>query len=161
MDPITIWTITIGLFAIGLAGTIIPALPGVGIIFAGILFFAIATNFASISITSVVVLGIASVLVFLANFLGSMVGARMGGGKKYAVIGTIVGALLGAVTGGPILLFIGAFLGALAGALAEGSTQKQALKVATVSLLGTLGGIVMQFLLATIVIITFALIVLF
>lgn len=154
MPPLVLWTLTLLLMMFGLAGTVIPGLPGIGLVYAGIVLYALATQFASISLATVIILGLISAAALAASYAGAALGSSVGGGKKWALVGTVAGALLGA-TVGPLGMFAGAFLGALAGALLEGGGQRHALKVAFYSTLGTLGSIVVQFLLAVILIITF------
>lgn len=154
MSTLVLWLVIILCMLIGMAGVVIPGLPGVGLIYLGILFYGIATGFTTISFTTVVVLGIISVLALLTNYAGSAFGSRYGGGKKWAVIGTAFGAIIGA-TIGPLGIFLGAFLGALIGAFTEGASHQQALKVAVYSVFGILGSVVVQFLLAIVLIISF------
>lgn len=154
MMNILIWLITLILFLIGLAGTIIPGLPGVGLVYAGVLVYAMATNFAAISLATVIVLGFITALALTASYIGSALGSRYAGGKKWAVVGATLGALAG-TTLGPLGIFAGAFLGALVGALLEGSSQEKAVKVAFYATFGTVGSIAVQFLLAVILIMSF------
>ncbi len=154
MPTFFLWTLTIIPMLLGLAGTIIPGLPGVGLIYLAILFYAIATSFTSISLATVVILGLLSIAALAANYAGSAFGSRYGGGKKWALAGTLIGAVAGAGVG-PLGIFIGAFLGALVGALLEGASHKQALTVAAYSVIGIIGSTLVQFLLAVILIITF------
>ncbi|MBI1833293.1 MAG: DUF456 family protein [Candidatus Andersenbacteria bacterium] len=147
MSSIILWTVTTVLFIVGLGGTVIPGLPGIGFVFAGILLYAWATSFTTVSGVSVVALGIVALAALAASYLGSAVGAKYGGGKQKAIWGTILGALIGA-TFGPIGIFVGAFVGGLIGALLEGNSHQQALRIAALSILGTLGASVIQFFLA-------------
>lgn len=148
MDIFWIWFISIVLMAIGLVGTVVPALPGMGLVFLGILMYAASTGFEAISPVTVGMFGVIAFLGWLASFLGSVWGARMGGGKGAALGGTIVGAIAGVILLGPPGLVIGAFLGGLLGALISGKQQEQAVKIALYSVFGILGGAIMQFVLA-------------
>lgn len=154
MSSILLWTLTAVLFIVGVAGTVVPALPGIGFVFAGILLYAWATGFAVVSVFSVVVLGVVATLALAASYFGSVVGAKYGGGKQKAMWGTIIGAIVGAFFS-PIGIFVGAFLGGLAGALLEGQSHQQALRIAALSIVGTLGASIVQFFLALAMIATF------
>ena len=154
MPAIALWAGVLALFIIGLMGIAIPALPGIGFIFAGILLYAWATGFATISVPTVIILGVIGLLAVGMDYMGSAVGARWGGGKTKALIGTIVGAIVG-MTFSPIGIFIGAFLGGLAGALLEGQSSDKALKVALFSVIGVIGSSFMQFVLGLTMIVTF------
>lgn len=155
MSDIILWLITLALFGIGLVGVFIPGLPGIGLIFAGILVYAIATDFTTISLTLVVVFGIIGALALLSDYVGSAVGARVGGGKGKTLLGTTLGAIGGLLVANVPGLLVGAFAGALVGARMEGKTTQQAAKIALASVLGVLGATVVQFILGIIMIIGF------
>ena len=142
------------LFIVGLLGTILPGLPGVGLVYAGILVYAFTDGFVAINQSTVVYLGILTVIASLAQYFGSLWATKSAGGKKKALIGTFVGALLGTFAG-PAGIFLGAFLGALLGALMEGSTPDAAARVALQSVIGIISGSIIQFFLAIVLIIAF------
>jgi uncharacterized protein len=145
------------LFAVGLFGSFVPAVPGVGLIYAGILLYVFANGFAAISLPTLIVFGIVALLASGASYMGSMVGAKKGGGGMRSLWGSIIGAIAGAVTIGPIGLFLGAFVGALVGALLEGHTPEKAMKVAALSVIGVVGGSLVQFFLCLALIFAFLL----
>lgn len=155
MTSILIASITVILLITGLVGTIVPALPGMGLIFGGILIYAIATDFATVSMPTVIIFGIVAGLGWLASFFGAALGSKTGGGKSAAIIGALVGSMLGATVAGPPGFMIGAFAGALIGGLIAGQSHEQALRVAFHSVVGILGGVVLQFTLAVLLIIAF------
>lgn len=146
MISATLLIIVIVLFLLGLAGTIIPALPGTSLIFVGILIHAIATNFAEVSITATIVFGLVALASVAVSYAGSMLGAKAGGGKAWSVGGTVLGGVVGTIVFGPLGLLVGAFLGALAGALYEGQSSTSATKAAFYSVLGIIGGTLIQLL---------------
>lgn len=154
MNPITLWIIVSVLFVLGTVGTLIPALPGIGFVFAGILIYGIVTQFTSVSITTVVALGAFSLLAMALDYVGSTIGAKAAGGGRYALWGTFIGAFIGGVAG-PIGIFGGAFIGALIGAIVEGKPHTQALRVALYSVAGTVSASVIQFFFALALIIAF------
>lgn len=157
MPLFVLWVIVGSLLLIGLVGTVVPGLPGVGLAFAGVLIFAAATQFTLVSVPTVIVFGLIGALAVAADYAGSLLGAKVGGGKRMALAGTIIGSLIGAVSGGPAGLFIGAFLGGLLGALMEGQTHQQAVKIALLSMVGIVGASAFQFVLTLAMIIAFLL----
>ncbi len=144
---ILIVVITIIFFLVGVLGTLIPALPGIGLVYIGILIYAFADHFTAIEVSTVVYLGIAALISSGAQYIGSLWAARSAGGKQKALIGTFIGALIGTMAG-PVGIFVGAFVGALLGALLEGSTPNAAARVAFQSVVGIIGGSIIQFLLS-------------
>lgn len=79
MPALILWTLTLLLMFAGLAGTIIPGLPGIGLVYAGILLYALATHFASISLVTVVILGLVSAAAQAANYAGAALLAEKSG----------------------------------------------------------------------------------
>ncbi|MGH9856254.1 MAG: DUF456 domain-containing protein [Acidobacteriota bacterium] len=152
---IWLWVLTVFLFLLGLAGIFIPGLPGIGLIFLGILIYGLATGFADISGMTVISAGIVAALAWVADYAGSVAGARLGGGRTLAMTGAIIGAIGGTVLGGPGGLLVGAFLGSLTGALLEGQRERGAMRVALWSTLGIIGATVLQLVLALAMIGTF------
>jgi len=155
MSFLLLWLIVILLFALGLIGVFIPALPGVVLVFSGVLLYAVATSFANISATTVVVFGIVAAVAWLVEYLGAVLGVKMGGGGRLATLGLIIGALLGFISGGPVGLLIGMLLGSFLGATYEGSSTSKASRAAIFSVLGLLGAKVLQLLLAVGIIVAF------
>lgn len=155
MSPFLLWFITLVLFGAGLAGILIPALPGVGLVFAGVLIYGWATHWDQISGTTVAAMGLATLIISLADWYGSGLATRFGGGKRKAFWGTLIGGLIGLMVASFPGFFLGALVGALLGALAEGKSPEQAGKIAAFSLLGMIGGKILQLVFALSMIIAF------
>lgn len=155
MPSLLLWSIVITLFLVGLAGIVIPFLPGIILIFAGVLVYAVATGFTTISQSTLVIIGAVTLLAWLADYYGGAVAARLGGGGRYAVAGSILGAVAGLALGGPLGLLIGTFAGALLGALYEGASAKRAATTAILAIIGTLGATIVQLLLGLAIIVAF------
>lgn len=155
MSLILLWVLTIGLFILGVLGVFVPFLPGIGLVFAGILLYAWMTNFSVISLGAVIVFGVVTFLAWLVEYLGSILGARFGGGGRYAMWGSLLGGLMGLVFVGPLGLLLGVVVGVVAGALYEGKNLNQAGKTAFFSILGILGARIIQLIMALSVIVAF------
>lgn len=104
------------LVVIGLAGTVLPALPGLPLMFAGMLLAAWVGDFQQIGIATVVVLGLLTLLSLGIDFWATAVGAKRVGASRKAVLGAVAGTVVGLFFG-PIGIFVGPFAGALAGEL--------------------------------------------
>src|SRR5690554_3084358 len=107
------------LVLIGLAGTILPALPGLPLVFAGMLLGAWAGGFEHIGIPVVVVLAVLTLFSLVVDLWATALGARRVGASRMAVAGAIIGTFVG-IFFGFIGLFAGPFIGALAGELLHG-----------------------------------------
>lgn len=146
--------ITTLFFGVGLLGTLLPGIPGVGLVYAGIVFYAIADKFTSIEFSTVLVFGFLTIFASIAQYVGSVWGAKHAGAKTKALIGTLIGSVLGTF-GGPMGIFVGAFIGALVGALLENTDSYIAVRVAFLSVIGILGGTIIQLFLSLVLIIAF------
>jgi len=107
------WTLLVVFLLGGLAGVILPFLPGALIIFVGALLHKILTP-EWLSWTTVTVLGVLVLVERLLDFLGTMVGARWLGATRWGILGAVIGGIVGIFFGLPGLLF-GPVLGALVG----------------------------------------------
>ena len=108
----------------GLAGSILPALPGVPLVFGGLLLAAWADDFQRVSWVVLVILGLMTVLSFATDFAATAMGAKRVGASKLAIVGALIGTLGGLVLGLPGLIF-GPFVGAVTGEmLTHGEIQR-------------------------------------
>lgn len=117
MENTTLFYLLAGLMVVvGIVGTVLPALPGVPLVFAGLLLAAWADGFEKVGAAPLVLLGVLTVLSVVVDFWATAKGAKRVGASRLAVIGSIVGMLAGLLMG-PFGIFIGAFAGAVAGEL--------------------------------------------
>jgi uncharacterized protein YqgC (DUF456 family) len=128
------------MFLIGLIGTILPALPGVLLIFGGMLVYGFMTGFASLSIWFFVMQLLVMAVIFIVDFIASVVSTKKYGGSKQAAFGAAVGTILGVIILGPLGIIIGPFAGSVAAEVLLGKEIKQAVKVGFGSLVGVMGG---------------------
>jgi len=137
---VLLWILCAVLLAAGLAGTVMPALPGVPLVFLGLLAAAWAEDFAYVGSGTLIVLGAMAAIAYLADIVAGSFGARRYGASRRAAVGAAIGALVGIFFGLPGLLF-GPFAGALIGELSNRSNLAAASRAgwgATVGLvLGT------------------------
>ena len=111
-----LWILAVLLVGAGVAGTVLPFLPGVPLVFAGLLLAAWAGGFQAVGWPVLAVLGVLTVLSFIVEALASSLGARRAGATRLAVIGAALGTLVGVFFGLPGLL-LGPFVGAALGQL--------------------------------------------
>ncbi len=151
MDPQTlqtVWYLLAGLLVlVGLAGVILPALPGLPLVFVGMLIAAWAGDFERIGALTLVLLGALTVLSVVADFLASAAGAKRVGAGPMAVWGAALGAFAG-LWFGPLGLLLGPFVGALLGELWHTRELRRATRVGIASWLGMLLGVVLKLALA-------------
>lgn len=117
MDATQLWyTLAVLLVLVGLAGTVLPALPGIPLVFAGMLLAAWAGGFEYVGAATLVVLGILTLLSLLVDFWATAMGARRVGASGKALAGAVIGTFAGMFFG-IIGIFAGPFAGAVAGEL--------------------------------------------
>lgn len=128
------------LFAAGLAGSVLPILPGPPLIFAGALIYAYATDWIPIGAGRLVILGVLAILAYLLSHLAAALGAKRFGGSWWAVAGALVGAVLGVFLG-PFGLLFGPVLGAIAGEFLRGGDLEESARSGIGALVGLAAGI--------------------
>jgi uncharacterized protein YqgC (DUF456 family) len=97
---IALWALAIALIVIGVAGTVLPALPGIAFVYGGIVLAAWIENFAQISVTTLVVLGVLAAIGFAIDYVAAAVSAQRAGASKLGLaIGVLFMPLVGAAIG--------------------------------------------------------------
>jgi len=115
MDPAFIYYLAGAvLVLVGFAGVLLPALPGLPLVFAGLLVAAWADGFERVGWLPLVVLGLLTALSFVIDFLATVYGAQRVGASGWALWGAALGTLAGLFFL-PIGLFVGPFAGAWLG----------------------------------------------
>ena len=126
MDWTILWWILTALVIIGgIVGTVIPALPGVPMIFAGLLLAAWIDDFQVIGWVTLSVLAVLTAISILIDYLSAAFGAKKLGASPRAFWGATAGAIVGMFFGlaGTVL---GPFIGAVAAELSGGHGARQA-----------------------------------
>jgi uncharacterized protein YqgC (DUF456 family) len=106
----------VALVLAGIAGLVLPALPGAPLLFFGLVAAAWAEEFVYVGWGTLTVLGGLAVLTYAVDFAAGAFGAKRFGASNRAIAGAALGTLLGLFFGLPGLL-LGPFLGAVAGEL--------------------------------------------
>jgi uncharacterized protein YqgC (DUF456 family) len=154
MDPAAYLALAALLVVIGLAGTVLPVLPGVLFVFAGLFIAAWAEGFAHVGAVGLSIIGALAVLAFAADFVATLLGAKRVGASPRALFGAAAGGIIGVVFGIPGLV-LGPFVGAVLGELWARGGLKQAGKVGLGTWLGLLIAAVAKVIIAFTMIATF------
>lgn len=94
-----LWIVAVLLIIAGVAGAVLPALPGVPLIFVGMLLAAWINGFQLISVFTVVVMGVLTVLAIVVDYVAATLSAKRAGASKKGMIGAVVGTIVGLLTG--------------------------------------------------------------
>jgi uncharacterized protein YqgC (DUF456 family) len=140
MDWTILWYIIAGVIIVaGLIGSILPNLPGIPVMFGGMLLAAWVGHFQKIPVWVIVLLGVLAAFSIVFDFLAGSYGAKRYGASKAAVWGALIGTIVGLFFG--ILgIILGPFVGAVMGQLASGSAIEHAAKVGVGTWIGLLIG---------------------
>ena len=82
----TLWIVAVLLIVVGVAGTVLPALPGVPLIFGGVLLAAWIGDFQRISVFTVVVLAVLAVMGIVIDYIAAAISAKRAGASKQGII---------------------------------------------------------------------------
>lgn len=148
MDLSLLWYVLAAVLVVaGLAGVILPALPGLPLVFAGMLVAAWANGFERIGLGTLLVLGLLTALSIAVDFLATVVGAKRVDAGPLAIWGAALGTLVG-LWFGPLGMLFGPFVGALAGELWHTRAWRRATHVGLATWLGLLLGVALKLALA-------------
>ncbi len=134
-----LWVLAILLVLAGLAGTILPALPGAPLVFLGLLVAAWIDHFQKVGWITLTILFLLVLLTFAIELGAAGLGAKRVGASKMAVAGAAVGMVVGLFLGIPGLVF-GPFVGAVLGEYASRRDLRQAGKVGIGTWIGMILG---------------------
>ena len=136
---ILLWILAVVLVAAGLAGTVLPGLPGAPLVLAGLLAAAAADGFVHTGWPTFVAVGLLAAASLGVDLVASALGARRFGASPRALVGAAVGAIVGLFFGLPGLV-IGPFAGAVLGEWTARRDLAQAGRAGVGTFLGLLFG---------------------
>jgi uncharacterized protein YqgC (DUF456 family) len=141
------WLLAILLVAFGLAGVVLPAIPGAPLLFAGLFLAAWVEDFAYVGKWTLVILGLLALLTYGVDLWAAMFGAKRFGASKRAIVGALVGTVLGIFLGLPGVLF-GPFIGAVIGELSARRSFEDAARAGFGATIGLVVGVALKVALA-------------
>lgn len=144
---ILLWMLALILVLIGFAGLVLPALPGIPLIYAGLFVAAWAEDFTYISWITLLILGLLALVSYGIDFAATAMGVKKFGASPRALWGAALGTLIGIFFGLPGLL-IGPFAGALIAELSHKNDMQAATRAGFGATLGLLFGTVLKIALA-------------
>ncbi|HET9271059.1 MAG TPA: DUF456 family protein [Vicinamibacterales bacterium] len=122
---VLLWILGVAMVAIGLAGIVLPALPGHMLILAGLMVAAWADGFRHVSGWTLGVIAVIALASYGIDFVSAAVSTRKLGASRRAMAGAAIGTLGGLFFGLPGLI-AGPFVGAVIGELTETRDMRQA-----------------------------------
>jgi uncharacterized protein YqgC (DUF456 family) len=130
-----LWSVAVVLIVVGLAGTVLPALPGIPLIFGGVLLAAWAEDFQRIGGWTLAILAVLAAVGILIDYVAAAASAKRAGASRHGIIGAALGTIIGIFTGLWGLLFM-----PLAGAaVGEFIAQRDALRAGKIGVATWIG----------------------
>jgi uncharacterized protein YqgC (DUF456 family) len=123
------------LLAVGLAGVVLPAIPGSPLLAAGAVLVGWADGFTRVSGWTVAACAALALVIWAVDLAAGILGARAFGASRWAVIGSGVGLLVGLFLGLPGII-LGPAIGALAFEYARDPNFERALKAGVGAFIG-------------------------
>jgi uncharacterized protein len=145
------WILSVLLIVAGLAGTVLPALPGTLFVLAGIVLGAWIDGFTRVGWGSVAAVSVLAVLAWVLDYAAGLLGARKVGASRQALIGAAIGTVLGIFMGLVGVLFM-PLVGAAAGEYLAQKDQRRAVQVGVATWLGIMAGLVAKVVIAFVMI---------
>ncbi len=131
------------LIVLGLAGAMIPTVPGIPLVFIGIWLIAGIDHYHHLGYGWLIGIAAVGAVGLTIDLLAGALGVKRVGASKQAVLGALVGTVIGLFFGLPGLL-LGPFLGAVLGELASGSSVLRSTNVGISAWLGLLFGTIVK-----------------
>jgi hypothetical protein len=154
MEPALYYLLAVVLVIVGLAGTVLPVIPGGLLIFTGLFVAAWADGFARVGVVALVIIGVLGALTFVVDFVSTLLGAKRAGASPHALVGATLGGIAGMLFGVPGII-LGPFAGAVAGELIARRNLLQAGKVGLGTWIGLVLSAVVKLVIAFMMIATF------
>jgi uncharacterized protein YqgC (DUF456 family) len=123
----------------GLVGAVVPAVPGIPLIFAGIWLIARVDQYRHVGPWWLAGIALVGAVGLTIDLVAGALGAKRVGASRRAVWGALLGTLVGLFFGLPGLL-LGPFLGAVLGELAAGSSILRSTHVGASAWIGLIFG---------------------
>ncbi len=147
MNAGLLWALSALLIVVGVAGTVLPALPGTAFVLSGIVLGAWIDDFTRVPVWVVVLCAVLAVLAWVLDYVAGLMGARRAGASKQALIGAAVGTVVGLFMGIVGVLFM-PLVGAAVGEYLARKDERQALHVGVATWLGIMAGLLAKVVLA-------------
>ena len=150
-----LWILCAALILLGLAGTVLPVLPGTVLVWGGIVLGAWIDDFARVGMTTVAVVSVLAVLAWGLDYVAGLMGAKKAGASKLALLGAAVGTVIGLFMGLVGVLFmplVGAAVGEYLARRADADAHGQALRVGVATWLGIMAGLLAKVVIAFVMI---------
>ena len=94
-----LWILCAVLILAGLAGTVLPVLPGTLLVWGGVVLGAWIDDFTRVGVTTLAVVTVLAVLAWGLDYVAGLMGAKKAGASKLALLGAAAGTVVGLFMG--------------------------------------------------------------
>lgn len=140
--------IFLALYLLGLVGVIVPVVPSTPLIAVGAVIYGFMTGFERLGVWGVVWVVVLALLAQVLDYVAGAVGAQRYGASRVGIWGGVIGSIVGVVVLPPFGFLPGALLGAVVAELFNRRSAEEAVRAGWGTLLGTLGGVLVKFVIA-------------
>lgn len=151
MAEVLLWLLCVLLIVAGVAGTILPALPGTAFVLAGVVLGAWIGDFQQVGSGMLWLIGGLAVLSWVLEYVAGLLGAQRAGASREALIGAAIGTVAGLFMGIVGVLFM-PLVGAAAGEYLAQRDHGRALNVGVSTWIGMMVGMIAKVVLAFVMI---------
>lgn len=131
--------VAVVLILAGIAGSVLPVLPGPPIAYGGLLVVQFFTGI-NFSLTSLILYAAFTLLIVVVDYVIPAYWVKKSGGTKWGSNGSIIGMLVGVFFFPPLGMLVGTFLGAVIGEVLAGKDNTAAFKSGIATFFGFLAG---------------------
>ena len=146
-----LYGVAVLLILVGVAGTIIPALPGIPMIFAGAWLIGYMEDYQYFGWGTLIALGILTVISLIIDWVSQTMGAQKAGATKLGLSGAFLGTIIG-IPFGLVGIFLFPVFGAFIGEMIGHRDMRKAGKVSWATWIGMIAGIAAKLAIAFIMI---------
>ena len=139
------------LILVGVAGTIVPALPGIPMIFAGAWLIGYMEDYQYFGWGTLIALGVLTVISLIIDWVSQTMGAQKAGATKLGLSGAFLGTIIG-IPFGLVGIFLFPVFGAFIGEMIGHRDMRKAGKVSWATWIGMITGIAAKLAIAFIMI---------
>jgi uncharacterized protein YqgC (DUF456 family) len=151
--------ITLVVILVGIAGTFLPMLPGVPLVFIAIAAYGWHEGFQNVSPRYLVIIACVTVLTLFVDYLSTYLGAKYFGSSKKGVYGAVIGSFAGLFIFPPLGLLFGPWVGAVIGEYLQGNDLEKAMRSGMGAVIGLFSGIAFKVAIALIMLVSFLIII--
>jgi uncharacterized protein len=132
---LVLYALGVAALAVGIAGVVLPAIPGSALLVVGALLVAWAEDFTRVGWGTVIASVVIAILIWIVDWAAALLGARAFGASRWSVVGAGIGLLVGLFLGLPGIL-LGPIVGAVAFEYARNPDMKRAAKAGAGAFVG-------------------------